>query len=119
MRLDWARVDRARTARSIGPRPDLAADRPATIGTTARFVKTDHVAPVRDYTILIRAEDGRSRMLSRSADLPDEFGIDQSETFAEVTNWIHLQADAECGHTGYRNGEVRRRNRCASDRAVR
>ncbi len=89
---------------ACGPRPDLAADRPATTGTTARFVKTDHVAPVRDFTILIRAEDGRSRTLSRPADLPDEFGIDQSDLYPDVTNWVYLQTDAECGHTGYSNG---------------
>ena len=66
-------------------------------------VVADYATPVGDYTITIETDAGQRRVLTRTSSLPDTFGIHENEFFANVTNWVRIQATAECGQTGYSN----------------
>jgi len=89
---------------TCGPRPALALANPSTVGTTVWFDKTRFgIAAVRGYTLAVRTDSGQFKSILLPSDTPDNFGVSQSQFFPGVTNWIQIETDASCGHTGYSN----------------
>jgi RHS repeat-associated protein len=88
---------------TCGPRPTLALDSPVSAGGAINLVKEDAVPPTGDYIIHIESASGQTKTLSRPASLDDHFMIAESELWPDESNWIRIQAEAECGHTGYSN----------------
>ncbi len=87
-----------------GPRPALEIDSPPKQGTKVWFNRTDYVTPPSgaEYTIVIETESGQRRTLTEF-DLPEHFGIEETEFFPDETNWVRVQGEADCGRTGYSN----------------
>ena len=88
---------------TCGPRPALALSAPTSAETTVWFDKTDFAPSLGGYTLLVKTDTGQFKSSSMPADTPNHFGVSQSEFFPGVTNWIQIETDASCGHTGYSN----------------
>jgi RHS repeat-associated protein len=88
---------------TCGPRPALKLSNPATDGWNVWFDKTDYVGAVGGYTLHIRTSTGQTKTIVLPWNLAHHFSIAQSELFPNVQNWIQIEAEAECGSTGYSN----------------
>jgi RHS repeat-associated protein len=89
---------------NCGPRPALA--NPTTDVDVVWFDKTDYhgAEPVGNYTVFIKsASSGATNTLSLPSNTPNHFSLPQSALFPNAVNWIQIETDAACGHTGYSN----------------
>ncbi len=68
------------------------------------LTKHDYVPPAANsvYTIVIKSETGEVSTLTRPAPLADTFYLWETDLFPG-NNWIRIQAEADCGLTGYSN----------------
>ncbi|RMH70449.1 MAG: RHS repeat protein, partial [Bacteroidetes bacterium] len=89
---------------TCGPRPDLSLADPAKSGSEVMFVKNNNgVTSTSGYKVRIESESGAVKFLDRPADLPDTFGIPETEFFAGENNYVTIETLASCGPTGYSN----------------
>jgi RHS repeat-associated protein len=87
---------------TCGPRPALANPSPGS--GVVYFDKTDYIPAVGNYTMYVKsAMSSEIRTLSLPPDTPNHFSVPVSLLFPGVTNFIQIETDAACGHTGYSN----------------
>ena len=89
---------------TCGPRPFLAASGETSNPNLVWFDRTDYgVISTGGFTIYIRNSNGDTRTIGKGFDLATHFSIPQSDFFPNTMNWVQIETDAACGHTGYSN----------------